>query len=441
MIRSSGRSGVQPRTFAQANRSHRSYARLCALGNAAAPDVDWQSFYRTARQSGFSRVVGARGVAVQNTGAASDCLKYAVSPIASSNGAGTGEYTMMVCAAPPNEASAKWMMGSRKGVANYNIATIEANGVNTVAAAGRIGCTLYDITNISQLQTSGASYTDGTPHVYAVTRTGTTVTIYFDGVSVYSNTASANGATMWASNDPLWIGSIGSGGNGATNIPIFGWAGWNRALSAAEIAAIGRDFWQLFSRPRRAQVVAPAAAMSAAAAMAESISLADTPTVTMSVTAAIAEALGLADTSSVVMSATADVSESTSLVDTVSGAVGTLSAAMSESISLADTASSVMTATAAIAESLTLTDTPSVVLTASRAVAESIALADTVAGGTALTASVVEALSLAELVGAVVGSVVYARGRPITGRAFDLRTITESRPVSVETRRRPQQRE
>lgn len=185
----------------------------------------------------------------------------------------------------------------------------------------------------------------------------------------------------------------------------------------------------------------PAAAMNAAAAMSEAVSLVDTITLTPTLAGAIAESITLTDTPAAVMTATGTISESIGLADTVSGAVGAFSVSISESITLADTLSAVMTATAAVSEALSLADTPSVVLTASRAVAESIALADTVAGGTALTASVVEALSLAELVGAVVGSVVYARGRPITGRAFDLRTITESRPVSVETRRRPQQRE
>lgn len=80
------------------------------------------------------------------------------------------------------------------------------------------------------------SISDGKPHVVCLTWDETTARAYLDGAQYASGAAAA----------PTYTGFAGYDGFLISDKTLM-WAEWNRALTAAEIAQVSADVWQLFA--------------------------------------------------------------------------------------------------------------------------------------------------------------------------------------------------
>ena len=166
-------------------------------------------------------------------------------PILTNNGAGTGDFTMMVYANPAAGGGATQSLFAQKNDAAgapYAQTGIYANAVSGGSyGSGSLEFLIYN---------GGPTYADlpgvidGNWHLFAAVRKGITLTLYSDATSTSS---SLSALSISQAGRYLAIGSQGNTTVSASSAQIGYAYAWNRALSAAEIAGISANPWQIFA--------------------------------------------------------------------------------------------------------------------------------------------------------------------------------------------------
>ncbi|HAK63587.1 MAG TPA: hypothetical protein DCO82_10155 [Alphaproteobacteria bacterium] len=162
--------------------------------------------------------------------------------ITTSDGAGTGDFTLMIFANPIAENRISWGIAQGHTDNNTNIwlGFNNAAGSLTTASSGTFTFTTRNVNNITA--SSAASVVDGKYHVFMGRRRGTTVDTIVDGVVRGTNSDTVRDITTGTLG--FSIGHRPESANAfqlaiETNVVVA--AAWNRALSPDEALLVARD--------------------------------------------------------------------------------------------------------------------------------------------------------------------------------------------------------
>ncbi len=278
--------------------------------------------------------------------------------------------------------------------------------------------------NWSNSANGGSGFNDGKIHSYGWSKpasgTAASIGIYGDGKSL-STTTSGTTVLSFASTDPLYLGSVNSGG--AFVGSLSGFRVWSRQLSAAEFEWLNAEPWAMVQRiPRRTYSIISSgsgAALAAAAADATFASGALTTAIQMlaaasdttSASAVLTTAIQLAAAAQDVTSAAGQLSTAITLAANAADAT-TAAGLLTTQIQLDAAASDAPAATGALTTALQLASAASAATSATGSLAG--------AGGAALAANAADttsaagALTTAVQLGAAASDVTQATGALLT---------------------------
>lgn len=184
-------------------------------------------------------------------------LRFATNLITTSDGVGTGDFTVALLANPVSEAVVRFNFSQRTAAGSGPRLFTGANHNGAAAAAGYFLFGTRDAAGSTDVAI--ANMVDGRDHLFTIRRKGSTNDLFRDGVVAGSTTGTVRAITQ-ASNESVFGGLGGDttdGMNDATRI-VFG-AAWNRALSDAEMRMLARDaFCMLRPMPEWRGVWTPA---------------------------------------------------------------------------------------------------------------------------------------------------------------------------------------
>lgn len=244
-----GRRGLYfPTGMPRVNRTHRLAASLCfaALAQQGTAGID---LFSGLSASGVGStvtphfrpaVVGQAmffGNGVNPNDAAQWVLPIAYSPIVTSNGSGTGDFTMLTVANPPSAATQNFLFCQRNGSSLVQ-ANIAANRNLSSQSTGTLSFITFNGTFVGAVASSAV---DGNWHAFMGMRAGTTCSIWKDGAQL----ATGTGTVQQVKDSGTVIGYGGLIGDTTNsvgaNCGIAFCAAWNRALAADEALELGLD--------------------------------------------------------------------------------------------------------------------------------------------------------------------------------------------------------
>lgn len=231
----------QPQGLAALSTSNPLIKGLALAINPGAGVFD-QATRRAGVLNGTFRRHSAAGVGIQAVSSSSIGASFAASPMRTSDGAGVGDFTYVVVASPILSSQREIFVSCGNGSSEFYLL---ANAtVSNVASPGMFAAQTNS-GGASGLQVAGA--VDGNPHVFAYSRRvnggACDAAMYRDGVLLASGTV--NKVQMWSSASLDYVGGVSVTGYGSSS-PVALVLGWNRALSAAEVADVSRNPWQVF---------------------------------------------------------------------------------------------------------------------------------------------------------------------------------------------------
>lgn len=234
----------QPNQATGINLSHPLAKDLAMFINPGAGAYD-QRGRRSGAFNGTFRRANQRGMGIMATANSSVGCAFSASPMKTSSANGLGDFTYLVIAAPIASTTREFFAVSQNGAtefyfgANFNVGLTATSGM--LSAQTNSG-------GASGVQV--ASVIDGKPHVFAYSRKINGASgdgaLYMDGVLLASNVV--NMVQMWSSASTDYVAGYSGAGWGVSG-PVSLVIGWNRALSAAEVAQISANPYQLFASP------------------------------------------------------------------------------------------------------------------------------------------------------------------------------------------------
>lgn len=171
--------------------------------------------------------------------------------ITTSNGAGTGDFTLVALANPSSGSTPQHIFAQKNdagGSPFAQCALIANAGNNGLGSSGNFSFLTYNTVS-SGVASAGGTAVDGNWHLWAAVRRGTSHELYRDGILIASSSL-----TVRSISQASRYTAIGSRGNGTTegysrNVSMA--AGFNRALLPSEIATISANPWQVFAPVQR----------------------------------------------------------------------------------------------------------------------------------------------------------------------------------------------
>lgn len=364
-----------PQQAGQINWAHPLAKGLSFVWFAGTSDREWTRGVAPSTRNA-TRSVGAKGPAAHcSTGQVN--IEWPTQFTATSDGAGTGDFTMLSVGNPVASASSvNHMLAQKNDAAGtpFAQAALLANSRLAVVSSGDFELFTYNNGNNSTITATGV--VDGNWHAFAGVRSGTTHSIFVDGRLNNSSTLTAQNISQAGR-----YTAVGSRGNGTTESfvnDISCALMWNRALTNAEIQSISANPYQILM-PAQAIAVntlagsaslaallngvsslttalslskplaaAPAAVASVTPGLALSVPLAAAPSAVSTVTPGLALSVPLAASPAAVSTITSAVSLGKPLASSLAG-VSTVTPALSLSIPLGTALGSVSTITAALA--------------------------------------------------------------------------------------------
>lgn len=227
------------------NRDHRlSYGLNFASAAGLSPALDIVSGKRASSvNSNVSFGAGETGqeARFQNGTALTDGIIWLTRPfITTSNGAGTGDFTMAVVAAPtPNATEFNFLISQRVSTGSLNQVYFCANLSTSGSQAS--GWLTFDTYSGTHILAGAASQVDGAYHAFVAKRTGIATAVYRDGLSV--GTGSGTVQNILNTSQDFDVGGLAQDNTNArgSNCPVSFAACWNRALADDEIMEWSKD--------------------------------------------------------------------------------------------------------------------------------------------------------------------------------------------------------
>ncbi len=173
-------------------------------------------------------------------------LRFTGNLITTSDGAGTGDFTLVVLANPVNEAATRYLYGQRINGSNPRmLMSVNTNDAGVSAGAFRVGV----FTPAGNQSVAAENMIDGKDRLYGMWRRGSLFRAYRDGIVIGETTSAAQQIT-YSGNESVIGGLGGSSTQGMhSSSTMGGIAAWNRALSDAEMRLLARDPFCMF-RPQ-----------------------------------------------------------------------------------------------------------------------------------------------------------------------------------------------
>lgn len=184
------------------------------------------------------------GLGARISGASNLLYQNDFAPVTTSDGAGTGDFTLLILANPPAEAVISEALSQTAGASapradllfNTNASIAASSGAFTFITGGTGGT-----------YPSAANVINGLYHVFAGRRTGTELSVWIDGIKRASTTQSVQ--DIWSNTSGFAIGNRAEDATGFrinTATAIIFAAAWNRSLSDAEMRALAIDPFVMF---------------------------------------------------------------------------------------------------------------------------------------------------------------------------------------------------
>lgn len=201
------------------------------------------------------------GLGVGGTAASTHLLfQDNFAPITTSDGAGTGDFTLLILANPVAEATIREAVSQTTGGAGPRVDILFNTAEDITASSGSI-CFLTTPSNAAnRTSVAVAGPVDGNYHLFCARRSGSDLTLWVDGVLRATVTGTIR--------DVLGTGAGFAIGNRAespsfplntdTNVVLS--AGWNRALSNFEMLLLGVDPFYMFRPAPRQKIINTVAA-------------------------------------------------------------------------------------------------------------------------------------------------------------------------------------
>lgn len=177
---------------------------------------------------------------------ASSCLMQTtgIGPIVTSDGAGTGDFSMVCLANPKAEARVSCLGGQRRADSPNNYALLLLNsGPGGEVVSGQFSFSTY---NGATYGTNVPGVIDANDHMFGGVRSNGEMRAYVDGI--LRATGSGAVQNILSENHGFAIGNLPPGDTHYvdTACSIVLAIGWNRALSDAEMALLARDPFIMF---------------------------------------------------------------------------------------------------------------------------------------------------------------------------------------------------
>jgi hypothetical protein len=345
---------------------------------AAAPDRD---LVNNVIASGGTRTYASTPMGIGVTTVLSNIAgaRFSVAPLVTSDGAGTGDYTMSVLAGPPSRAAVTGLIST--DALSQAQTYILANG-NTAAGTvtGQLAFAMFDGT-LGSAGVTTTLPTDGQYHLYTGVRRGTSVFLYIDGTLANSATG-ITARNLIFSGQGVAVGGLFAYGSFGEPTPIPFGALWNRALSSSEITQLAQNPYQLFSQLSLRTLPIPG------------ISLAAVPAAVATLTAGLSTQITMACTPAGLASLTAALSTQITLAMTPA-AQSTLAPGLLTQISMALSAAAQAALSPALTTQIAMAMAPAAVASVSPALTTQISLAMSSAAQATLTPTLLVQLSLA----------------------------------------------
>ena len=173
-------------------------------------------------------------------------LQTGFSPIVTSDGAGTGDFTVMQLCNPTANAlgTAQVGLAQRVGTGALNQFQLAFDSNNAFGYSA--GSTMFGTYATAASAVAATGLIDGLPHVWIGSRSGTVLSLYRDGVLAAS--ASLTVRDILISGQAFCIGGVphDAGYGLAVGATIGISIGWDRALSDAEMRLLARDPFCMF---------------------------------------------------------------------------------------------------------------------------------------------------------------------------------------------------
>lgn len=161
-------------------------------------------------------------------------------PIVTSDGAGTGDFTMMVLANPVAEARLSFPVSQSTGASNPGVLLgFNFNASTSAAASGSFGLRTRDA--VGNTSVTATSIIDGEYHVFSGRRSGTTVEVFADGASRASATGTVRDFVDGTAGLAIGQRAEHTADRIDTACNIVYATAWNRALTDAEMRLLARD--------------------------------------------------------------------------------------------------------------------------------------------------------------------------------------------------------
>ncbi len=246
----------QPQEAAEPDWSQAVTRDLVLLINPGAGFVD-SVRQRAVTRNGISISAGQAGLAFDAASNASAGAQFAGSRMSTSDGAGTGDFSVLVIGNPVASATREMLFSITNGPTEFYFAVNSTIGLT--ASSGLVSPQTNAGGAVGVSQTGGA---DGAMHAWLYVREAVAQDfgyLYRDGVLVGSGPLGSPNASMWSAASTDNVGGW-SGANWGVSQSVLLVAGWNRVVSASEAADLTRsaiNAWQLFA-PEAIPVPVPA---------------------------------------------------------------------------------------------------------------------------------------------------------------------------------------
>ncbi|MES2180702.1 MAG: hypothetical protein V4493_01205 [Pseudomonadota bacterium] len=215
---------------------------LACVYNAGNGFIDLIKVKAGGNRGGISLAPNKIGLGYVSTGNIAIGARFDGSSMRTSNGAGTGDFSVLIIANPIASSTREIMLTIGDGSQEFYFAVNAAVGLS--ASSGAVS-PQTNTGAASGVSASGAA--DGAMHAYLYVRSGTIGYLYSDGKLLATNSVLA--AVMWSPSSVDFVGGYWQQNWGISN-HIAMVVGWNRALNIDESTNITRSLqapWQVFS--------------------------------------------------------------------------------------------------------------------------------------------------------------------------------------------------
>jgi hypothetical protein len=243
----------QPVSIDQNNRLGRAAAFLSYAGFAFDAISGVASSTRNAQVA-----AGRIGLGFSTTGSGKQ-IEWNLAPLVTSDGAGTGDFTIFAYIDPVSEAASRTIYSQKNDAlgAPYTQVGLYVNTTDFSTSTGRLSLSGYSGTGWGA--ESDTSAIDGAAHLFMAVRRGGLVYLYRDGVPLSLTRRGTQTTVVYRAGQLTALGADANTTNTPYNriIPLAG--SLNIGLTDAEAKDFADNPWQLFRAPER-RILVPASA-------------------------------------------------------------------------------------------------------------------------------------------------------------------------------------